>query len=201
MMEDALVVTARPGSATHEATDQELMHRLCDRDLLALETLHDRHMSAALGLACRILRDRCYAEDVVQETFLTVWRQPGRYDPARGSVRSWLLAIVYHRSIDKIRRLRASGIYVELTPNIVDRSETDPAELAISSFERERVRGALQQLPIEQRRAIELSYLHGRTHSEIAELMNCPLGTVKGRIRIGLVKLRAMMPVPEFTAA
>lgn len=201
MMNDALAFADRPGSATREVTDRELMQRLCERDLLALEILHDRHMPAALGLACRVLRDRSYAEDVVQETFLIVWRQPDRYDPARGSVRSWLMAIVHHRSIDKIRRLRATGIHVELTPNIVDRSEVDPADLAVAALEHERVRGALEQLPTEQRRAIELSFLYGRTHAEIAELMNCPLGTVKGRIRIGLDKLRALMPAPEFTAA
>lgn len=201
MMNDALAFADRPGSATREVTDRELMQQLCERDLLALEILHDRHMPAALGLACRVLRDRSYAEDVVQETFLIVWRQPDRYDPARGSVRSWLMAIVHHRSIDKIRRLRAAGIHVELTPNIVDRSEVDPADLAVAALEHERVRGALEQLPTEQRQAIELSFLYGRTHAEIAELMNCPLGTVKGRIRIGLDKLRALMPAPEFTAA
>ncbi len=177
------------------------MQRLCERDMLALETLYDRHMTAALGLACRILRDRNDAEDVVQNAFLTVWRKPDRYDQSRGSVRSWLLTIVQYRSIDKIRQSRKAGIHVELTPNIIDRSDVDPAELAIAGLERERVRGALEKLPADQRRAIELSFLHGRTHTEIAELMNCPLGTVKGRIRIGLAKLRAMMPAPEFTAA
>jgi RNA polymerase sigma-70 factor (ECF subfamily) len=158
-------------------------------------------MPAALGLACRVLRDRSYAEDVVQDPFLIVWRKPNCYDPSRGSVRSWLLAIVYHRSIDKIRRLRTAGMYVELTPNIVDRSQVDPAALAVAALECERVRGALAQLPAEQRQAIELSFLQGRTHAEIAALMNCPLGTVKGRIRIGLDKLRAMMPAQELTAA
>jgi RNA polymerase sigma-70 factor (ECF subfamily) len=201
MMNDALASAARSGSAPPEVTDQELMQRLCARDLPALELLHDRHMPAALGLDRRVLRDRSYAEDVVQDAFLIVWRKPDRYDPSRGSVRAWLLAIVYHRSIDKIRRLRAAGIYVELTPNIVDRSQADPAVLAVTALECERVRGALEQLPAEQRQAIELSFLQGRSHTEIAALMNCPLGTVKGRIRIGLDKLRAMMPAPELTAA
>ena len=201
MRNHALASAARPGSATHEDTDQELMQRLCARELLALELLHDRHMAAALGLACGVLRDRSYAEDVVQDAFLIVWQKPDRYDPSRGSVRSWLLAIVYHRSIDKIRRLRTAGFHVELTPNIVDRSQADPAALAVATIERERVRGALEQLPIEQRQATELSYLHGRTHAEIAAQLNCPLGTVKGRIRIGMDKLRAMIPVPELTAA
>lgn len=191
----------RFGAGPVEPSDRELMQRLCERDLAALEALHDRHQSAALGLACRILRDRSLAEDVVQDAFLTLWRQPERYDPNRGTVRCWLLAIVHHRSIDKVRRLRTSSRIVELTPDIVDRGATDPGELAVMTIEREHVRAALARLPIDQRRAIELSFLQGRTHAEIAELMNCPLGTVKGRIRIGLDKLRAMMLAPELAAA
>ena len=184
-----------------ETTDRELMRRLCDRDLAALDTLYERHQSIALGLACRMLRDRSYAEDVVQDAFLTLWRQPERYDPERGTVRCWLLAIVRHRSIDKLRRLGISTRIVELTPDIVDRSAPDPVDLAVAALEREHVQAALARLPIEQRRAIEFSYLHGRTHVEIAELMNCPLGTVKGRIRIGLDKLRLLIPEPEVVAA
>jgi RNA polymerase sigma-70 factor, ECF subfamily len=191
----------RYGVASVEISDRELMRRLCERDLAALEALHDRHQSAALGLACRILRDRSMAEDVVQDAFLTIWRQPERYDPDRGTVRCWLLAIVHHRSIDKLRRLSTAGRVVELTPDIVDRGAVDPSDLAVMTLEREHIQAALARLPIEQRRAIELSFLHGRTHAEIAELMNCPLGTVKGRIRIGLDKLRAMLPAPELAAA
>jgi len=189
------------GSLPAEMTDRELMQRLCERDLAALEALHDRHQSVALGLACRILRDRCLAEDVVQDAFLTLWRQPDRYDPLRGTVRCWLLAIIHHRSIDRLRRQGISTRFVELTPDIVDRRAVDPSELAVESLQHEQVRTALAQLPVDQRRAIELSYLHGRTHAEIAELMGCPLGTVKGRIRIGLEKLRTMMAAPEFAAA
>lgn len=184
-----------------EPTDRELMRRLCERDLTALDMLHDRHQSVALGLACRILRDRSYAEDVVQDAFLTLWRQPERYDPGRGTVRCWLLTIVRHRSIDTLRRNRISTRIVELTPDIVDNGAPDPGDLAVATLEREHVQAALARLPIEQRRAIEFSYLQGRTHVEIAELMNCPLGTVKGRIRIGLDKLRALIPAPEAVAA
>lgn len=191
----------RIGALPADTCDRELMQRLCEHDLAALEMLHDRHQSAALGLACRILRDRNLAEDVVQDTFLTLWRQPERYDPSRGTVRCWLLAIVHHRSIDKLRRRGISTRVVELTPDLVDRRAVDPSEIAVLTLEREHVHAALEQLPPEQRRAIELSYLQGRTHAEIAELMNCPLGTVKGRIRIGLDKLRAMIAEPEFAAA
>lgn len=184
-----------------EATDRELMERLCQRDLDALEVLYDRHQSVALGLACRILHNRNDAEDVLQDVFLTLWRQPERYDPERGTVRGWLLAIVHHRSIDRLRRLRTSARFVELTPDVVDRNAEDPMNLAIAALGREHVSSALAQLPAEQRQAIELSFLHGRTHVEIAELMNCPLGTVKGRIRIGLEKLRTIMAPSEAFAA
>lgn len=201
MVTQSATPAVRIVTAPGEATDAELMQRLCEHDLAALEALHDRHQSAAMGLACRLLHDRSLAEDVVQDAFLTIWRQPERYDAARGTVRCWLLAIVHHRSIDKLRRLAASGRVVELTPDIIDRNAIDPGELAVITLEREHVRAALARLPTDQRRAIELSYLHGRTHAEIAELMNCPLGTVKGRIRIGLDKLRAMFHAPEFAAA
>jgi RNA polymerase sigma-70 factor (ECF subfamily) len=177
------------------------MLRLRERDIAALEQLYDRHHQAALGLACRIVRDRCLAEDVVQDAFLTIWRQPERFDPSRGTARGWLLAIVHHRSIDRVRRMTAAGRTVELHPDLVDHRAADPSELAVDAIQREQVHAALNRLPAEQRRAIELSFLHGRTHQEIAELMNCPLGTVKGRIRIGMEKLRAFMLVPEQAAA
>ncbi len=180
-----------------KVTDCELMERLCQRDLDALEELYDRHHSIALGLACRILHDRNYAEDVVQDVFLTIWRQPERFNPARGTVRGWLLAIVHHRSIDRLRRLRTSARFVELSPDLVDRNAEDPVDVALASLDREHVVSALAQLPFEQRQAIELSFLHGRTHVEIAEVTNSPLGTVKGRIRIGLEKLRTMLASPE----
>lgn len=190
--------TSREAEADY---DRILMQRLLQRDIVALEQLYDRHHQVALGLACRIVRDRTLAEDVVQDAFLTLWRQPERFDPARGTARGWLLAIVHHRSIDRVRRVAAIGRPVELSPDMVDERAGDPSELAWESIRREQVRAALDRLPDEQRRAIELSFLQGRTHQEIAELMHCPLGTVKGRIRIGLEKLRAYMTVPDQAAA
>jgi RNA polymerase sigma-70 factor (ECF subfamily) len=180
--------------AVAAVTDQELMLRLREHDLQALEELYDRHHQIALGLACKIVRDRGTAEDIVQDAFLTLWRQPERFDPARGTARGWLLAIVHHRSIDKLRRAKLANRTVELTPNLIDERSEDPFEQAAGKIQSEQLRAALEQLPPDQRRAIELSFLHGRTHTEIAELMNCPLGTVKGRIRIGLAKLRGLVP-------
>lgn len=196
--------TRRAGRATPTAidcSDTDLMLRLRQRDVAALEALYDRHSQAALGLACRIIRDRPSAEDVVQDAFLTIWRQPERFDPSRGTARGWLLAIVHHRSVDRCRRTANGRRQVELTAEIVDRHATDPCDLAAQADERDRVRAALDYLPVNQRRTIELAYLHGKTHAEIAELMNCPLGTVKGRIRIALAKLRGLIPPPDYAAA
>lgn len=184
-----------------EPSDRELMLRLLRQDVAALELLYDRHHHVALGLACRILHDRSSAEEVVQEAFLTIWRQPERYDPTKGTARGWLLAIVHHRSVDRVRRATLRGYAGKLSPNLIDDRSGDPSDLAFWSMTREHLRQALDALPLEQRQTIELSYIHGRTHSEIAELMNCPLGTVKGRIRIGLTKLRATIPATAVLAA
>src|SRR5699024_1417523 len=112
----------------------------------------------------RIVRDRSLAEDVVQEALLKVWQTPERYDPKRGSLRSWLLAIVHHRSIDRLRKLGFTTRLVELTPDIIDYASADPVDVAVATVEREQIHAALATLPNEQRLAIELSYLHGRTH-------------------------------------
>ena len=177
----------------HGPTDQQLMARLREQDIAALEEIYDRHHQVALGLACKVLRDRATAEDVVQDAFLTLWRQPERYDPAKGTPRGWLLAIVHHRSIDQIRRARISSRTVELSPNLVDEQQADPCDVASARIESGALLSALETLPDEQRKAIELAFIHGRTHVEIASLMGCPLGTVKGRVRIGLAKLRSSL--------
>ncbi len=176
-----------------EPTDQDLMARLLRQDIAALEILYDRHHQIALGLACKLLADRSAAEYVVQEAFLTLWRQPERFNPAKGTPRGWLLAIVHHRSIDALRRGRLVTHSVDLLPHLIDDGQDDPCDLAASRCESTRLHRALDALPADQRRAIELSFLQGRTHVEIATLTDTPLGTVKGRIRIGLSKLRASL--------
>ena len=197
---DAVVTLPLSKQQSAADTDQDLMRRLCRRDVRALEELYDRHHQIALGLACKIVRDRGTAEDVVQEAFLTLWRQPERFDPARGTARGWLLAIVHHRSIDKLRRARLANRTVALSPNLIDDRGADPFEHAAEQIQSEQLRAALDKLPDDQRNAIVLSFVHGRTHTEIAELMGCPLGTVKGRIRIGLTKLRALVPAATLMA-
>lgn len=201
LIDPADTMPVRSTASDDAASTDALMVRLRDRDVIALEQLYDRLAPLALGLACRVVRDRALAEDIVQETFLTLWRQPERYDPARGSARGWVLSIVHHRSIDRVRRMTVRGPAGELSPNIIDERAPDPADAAFAAIRSEQLRAALDTLPREQRMAIVLSYVHGRTHAEIADLMGCPLGTVKGRIRIGLEKLRAMAPVAALTGA
>ncbi|RIK44791.1 MAG: RNA polymerase subunit sigma-24 [Chloroflexi bacterium] len=176
-----------------EPSDQELMLRLRRQDIRALELLFDRYHQIALGLACKIVRDRNAAEDIVQDVFLALWRQPDRFDPTKGTPRGWLLAIVHHRSIDKLRRTHGVQCSLELVPHIIDDAQADPCDAAADRVAATQLHSALATLPHEQRTAIELAFLHGRTHVEIASLLGCPLGTVKGRIRIGLAKLRATL--------
>lgn len=180
-----------------EVADRELMVRLCQDDPTALGVLYDRYRDTAIGLAVSIVRDRDTAEDIVHDAFLSVWQQARRYDPRRGSPRAWLLTIVHNRGIDRLRR-QAVRRAIALTPDLVDTRSPDPADTAADWVLVTHLRAALWQLPEQQRRTIELAFLHGRTHAEIATLMDCPVGTVKGRIRIGMAKLRAIMIPPQY---
>ena len=161
-------------------------------DAAAFEALYDRHGSAAFSLAYRIVGTRAAAEDATQEAFLAIWRSQSRYRPERGSVRNWILRIVHNRTIDSLRR---SLVHDKRRANAEGIEETEPApELtetqALRRDEARTVRTALRNLPEQQVRVIELSYFGGFTHAEIAEMLDEPLGTVKGRMRLGLDKLR-----------
>jgi RNA polymerase sigma-70 factor (ECF subfamily) len=178
-------------SASDGLSDGDVLSRVAAGDTAAFEMLYDRHSRAAYGLALRILGHAEAAEDAVQDAFLTVWRQAGTYGPERGSVRSWLLAIVHHRAIDLVRRRayredRQQGLDdVTLPPD-----SADTWEQARQNVEGEQVREALLQLPPDQQRSITLAYFGGFTHDEIARQLGVPLGTVKGRLRIGMQKMR-----------
>jgi RNA polymerase sigma-70 factor, ECF subfamily len=157
----------------------------------AFELVYERHASAAFSLAYRIVGTRNGAEDVSQEAFLNVWRSGARYDAGRGSVRSWLLGIVHHRAIDHLRRAavhdkrRASDEGLEERFEAPERTDAEVAR----RDEARAVRSAMDELPVEQLQVIELAYFGGFTHTEIAELIETPVGTVKGRMRLGLKKL------------
>jgi RNA polymerase sigma-70 factor (ECF subfamily) len=171
--------------------DEELIKRMSAGDVAAFETLFERHAAVAFSLAQRICMRRAMAEDVTQEVFLWLWRDGARYDPNRGSVRSWLLTTVHNRSIDALRRAkgRDGG---ELTAAVVERLAgpelTEPDVLRRD--EARRIRDALGELPAEQRRVIVLAYFGGFTHHEISSMLGLAPGTVKGRMRLGLQKLR-----------
>lgn len=171
--------------------DEELTDHIRRGDGVAYEVLFERHGGAAFSLAYRMCGRRPVAEDVVQEAFLSLWRGAG-FDPARGSVRSWVLAAVRHRALDSFRHQTAkSGLDVHddvAAESLIADDQTDAQ--AEREDDAEQVRGALIELPIEQRRVIELAYFGGFTHSEIASMLDLPAGTVKGRMRLGLTKLR-----------
>jgi RNA polymerase sigma-70 factor, ECF subfamily len=154
--------------------------RLVQRgDARAFEAVYDRHGTAAFSLAYRIAGNRAAAEDIVQEAFLSVWRSAVRYQPERGNLRSWLLSVVHNR-----RRVDVEGIEErKAAPELTD------AE-AFRREEAQTVREAMERLPADQLRVVELAYFGGFTHSQIADLLGMPLGTVKGRMRLALDKMR-----------
>ena len=162
----------------------------------AFEVLYDRHGGAAYSLAYRIVGDRNAAEDVAQEAFLSIWRSNARYDRARGSVRSWVLSVVRNRAIDALRR--GGGRAPKLDHDDDGVLESRPAEEgtedeAIRRETSRELRGALDTLPEDQSQVIQLAYFGGFSHSEIAEMLSMPLGTVKGRMRLGLEKIRVQI--------
>ena len=169
--------------------DNALIEALADRDLTALSALYDRYGRIAYTLAYRILGEPEAAEDVVQDAFLAAWRGAATFKRERGNARSWLLSIVHHRAVDLLRR-RTAFRPAPLEDAVAAASSDDTAEEAARSIDRSSVREALHELPEAQRRTIELAYFGGYTQSELAALMGVPLGTVKGRVRIGLQKMR-----------
>jgi RNA polymerase sigma-70 factor, ECF subfamily len=173
--------------------DEELMPLVGRKDPEAFEVLFDRHGGAAYSLAYRIVGDRAAAEDVTQEAFISVWRSGARFDAVRGSVRSWLLSIVRNRAIDFLRS--KAGKAPKLTFDDDAALEQRPAverteEEALKRETAGELRGALDKLPGEQAKVIELAYFGGFSHSEISNLLGLPMGTVKGRMRLGLEKIR-----------
>ena len=178
-------------SSSSIVEDREAIARMIDGDQDGLAALYDRHGRFVYSLALRIVRDQADAEDVTQEVFVQVWRQADRFDPARGSVVGWLLTIARARAIDVVRR---RGTRPAPAGNIaaLDTSDDAPAQdVQIEWAQRaEGVRTALESLPLLQRLAVELAFFDGLTHAQIAEQLEVPLGTVKTRVRLGLLRLR-----------
>jgi len=157
--------------------------------------LYDRHARPIYSLALRILGDATEAEDIVQEVFSQAWKQAARYNASRGAVGAWLLTLTRSRAIDRLRAKRARPGDVSderVADQLVDAGP--PADLLVLSSEQvARVRAALDELPLLQRAAIELAYYEGLTHAEIADRLEQPLGTVKTRIRLAMLKLRDVL--------
>jgi RNA polymerase sigma-70 factor, ECF subfamily len=177
-------------------SDEALVALAARSEQSALAELYDRFGRPAYGLALRILRDESLAEDAVQDAFLAVWRTAPRFLPERGKASTWILTLVHRRAVDLVRReqrRRTDALDPETEP--VDRSAPVDEE-AWLRLQRERVQGALRQLPDQQREAIELAYYGGFTQSELAERLGQPLGTIKSRMFLGLGRLRELLGDP-----
>ncbi|MCW2609551.1 MAG: hypothetical protein QOC93_2688 [Actinomycetota bacterium] len=185
-----------PGPITGEAGDRELVARLADRDGGALDALYQRYGRPAYSLALRITSDSGFAEDVVQEVFLALWRDPSRYDAGRGGFASWLLSMTHHKAVDAVRReeslRRRRQAATDDTMAMMDETGPGPSvdEEVWTVLRGERVREALRELPGPQREALTLAYFGGFTQREVASLTDTPLGTVKTRMLAGMRKLR-----------
>ncbi len=168
-------------------------------DAGAFEVIFDRHSGPAFSLAFRMCGRRAVAEDVVQEAFISLWRAGARYDRSRGSVRSWVLGVVHNRAVDAFRRSAIrDGQNVDDDKSVERLESGDRTDAEVERREESRaVHHALESLPVEQRKVIELAYFGGFTHTEIAELLQLPPGTVKGRMRLGMTKLRATLDEPQ----
>ena len=180
----------RTASPSDDA-DRAVLALVIDGQLDALQELYDRYRTMAYSIALRITTDPSQAEDVVQDAFLGVWRNASRYVEGRGSVKTWLLSIVHHRAVDAVRRRRP-------TTALPERETTPPPALTLSDIwnevaaglDRDAIAGAMATLTEVQREAIELAYWGGLTQQEIAARTGAPLGTVKSRVRLGLLALR-----------
>lgn len=191
-------IPGNPAGAPHEGapagavTDlAALLKRSARGDETAFASLYDATAARVHGLVLRVVRDRAQSEEVTQEVFLEVWRQASRYDESRGSALAWLMTIAHRKAVDRVRSAEAASrrdVAYEQHNQVPDHDVT--AEAAHASFEARRVRSALEHLTPVQREAIELAYFGGYTHTEVAALLDLPVGTAKTRIRDGLIRLR-----------
>ncbi len=189
--------TVTPARGYDALEDSALVALVTEGDAAALEALYGRYGRPCYGLARRILTDDQLAQDVVQEVFLTVWRDASRFDPSRGGFSSWLLSMTHHKAVDSVRReenlrkRRTSADVLEFTES----DQRSPEDEVWSMLRRDRVRSALEELPDLQREALVLSYFGGYTQREIAQLTKTPLGTVKTRMLAGMRRLRDSLEV------
>jgi RNA polymerase sigma-70 factor, ECF subfamily len=188
----------RASGGVLEPTDEVLLQRAADGDQGAIAVLYDRYRGVMYGLATRITGDQTLAQDVIQDAFVGIWRNAARFESARASARTWILSITHHRAVDAVRRRRAT---VELPdaelPPPVQLTAPDVWGDVAQRLDGDSVRAALLTLSPVQREAIELAYFGGLTQQEIAIRTGAPLGTVKSRVRLGLLQLRAALDGTE----
>ena len=190
MNESQLSLRGRTASPADDA-DRAVLALVADGQLDSLQELYDRYKTMAYSIALRITSDAALAEDVLQDAFLGIWRNAGRYVEGRGSVKTWMLAIVHHRAVDAVRRRKP-------TTELPEREDVPPPALQLpdiwhdvaAGLDREEIAAAMAALSDVQREAIELAYWGGLTQLEISERTGTPLGTVKSRVRLGLLALR-----------
>jgi RNA polymerase sigma-70 factor (ECF subfamily) len=180
----------------------ELLKRASRGDEKAFAEWYDATAARAFGLAVRVLRDRAQAEEVTQESYLDCWRLASRFDPAKGTALAWLLTIVHRKAVDRVRSAEAAdrrdAAYGRRDVTV---AHDETAETATASIEAGRVRAALADLTSKQREAVELAFLGGYTHTEVATMLDLPVGTAKTRIRDGLIRLRDALGVGEVGTA
>lgn len=186
-----------PGIRNEYGDDYDLAIGIKRGEPGALEELYERTAKRAFGLAYRILQDGARAEDVVQEVFLTVWRNADRIDPERGKISSYLMTMVHHKAIDALRSDRGGVRETDLNLLRHHSGGTDVAERVVQSLGHDAVRNALTSLPDDQRTPVEMAFFQGFTHVEIAEKLSIPLGTVKSRLRLAMDKLRTALGVTQ----
>ena len=181
-------------SSINELSDETLIHAIAGGAGWAMEPLYQRYSRILYSLAYRMVADHQIAEDLTQDALLAVWRRADSYSPQSGAVRSWLISILHHRTIDYLRSIRRRSAMKDTTLEDVEQDENlafpDVWDEAWRSVQSSQVRAALLKLSPEQRQVIELAYFQGWTHSEISEGYHIPLGTVKARMRLGLIHLK-----------
>lgn len=191
----------RPSEDVTRLADEDLLTLVERGDAEAFEVIYDRHSRVAFSLAFRLLGDRQAAEDLVQDSFLAVWRGAAGFASSRGSVRNWLLSILHNRGVDRLRTLGAMSRRQEALEQVELRrpDEPDAAALGIDRVLAGTIREELGSLPSEQHEVLKLAYYGGFTHHEIAEMLRLPLGTVKSRMRLGLERLRRGLGAAELS--
>jgi RNA polymerase sigma-70 factor (ECF subfamily) len=186
------MVGRRSGEDRARLADEDFVVHVARGDEQAFEALYDRHGKVAWSLAFRLLGEREAAEDLVQEAFLAVWNGAEGYSQAKGSVRTWILSILHHRAVDRLRQTSASRRRQEALEQVamIAPEAPDAAEVALARVEATEIRTALADVPGDQLEVLRLAYYGGYTHHEIAGMLSLPLGTVKSRMRLGLERVR-----------